>query len=226
MSDPSHKTLRSFYCRDYLWDLYETIAQELGCSVDYLINESLRHYARSCNYSQASSAEGGASIVMQTTQNALPTPLAHRAPPPLPTTANAMPAMPMSAVPIGLPAVPTPMAQAPVAAYGVPIYAAQPAIPVMQRRPIYLYFQGQCYRIEGDQFTIGRGQDAQLTIRDSNISRKHCVIIWQNNGYAIQDLGSTNGIEYQGQRIDVKRIEEGDRFMLCNYELRFSFNDR
>ena len=36
-------------------------------------------------------------------------------------------------------------------------------------------------------------------------------------------LGSTNGIDYKGMRIDNKRIDEGDVFHLCDYELRFTY---
>ncbi|MCK6571279.1 hypothetical protein L6V77_09275, partial [Myxococcota bacterium] len=53
MSDQNRKTLRSFYCRDYLWELFEVMTRDLGCSMDYLINEAMRHYARSRNYSLA-----------------------------------------------------------------------------------------------------------------------------------------------------------------------------
>ena len=45
--DPNRKSLRQFQCRDYLWDTFEQMSQDLECSVDYLINEAMRHYARS-----------------------------------------------------------------------------------------------------------------------------------------------------------------------------------
>ena len=40
------KTVRAFQCRDYLFDIYDRMSSELGCSVDYLINEAMREYAR------------------------------------------------------------------------------------------------------------------------------------------------------------------------------------
>src|SRR4051812_49939119 len=45
-SDPNKKSARSFQCRDILWDAFQQMAQELECSVDYLINESMKQYAR------------------------------------------------------------------------------------------------------------------------------------------------------------------------------------
>ena len=92
------------------------------------------------------------------------------------------------------------------------------------RAPIYLSFNNNRYVIDQDKYVIGRGsKQTDLTIRDGNISRKHCVVLHRNGTYYIKDLGSTNGIEYRGNRIESKKIEEGDVFYLCDYELRFSY---
>jgi pSer/pThr/pTyr-binding forkhead associated (FHA) protein len=90
--------------------------------------------------------------------------------------------------------------------------------------PLYLVFDNQKYRIDKDQFIIGRGaKSSDLPIKDGNISRKHAAVIRRNGTYFIKDLGSTNGIDYKGMRIDNKRIDEGDVFHLCDYELRFTY---
>ena len=46
VDDPNRKTPRQFQCRDYLWDSFEQLSGELECSIDYLINEAMRHYLR------------------------------------------------------------------------------------------------------------------------------------------------------------------------------------
>ena len=48
--DQSKKTMRHFYCRDVLWETFEQMAGDFDCSIDYLINEAMRYYARSKNY--------------------------------------------------------------------------------------------------------------------------------------------------------------------------------
>src|SRR5258708_36810246 len=48
--DQSKKTMRHFYCRDVLWETFEQMANDFDCSIDYLVNEAMRHYARSKNY--------------------------------------------------------------------------------------------------------------------------------------------------------------------------------
>src|SRR5579862_5135550 len=53
-ADPNKKSGRSFQCRDVLWDTFEQMARELECSVDYLINEAMKQYARQRSYGGAS----------------------------------------------------------------------------------------------------------------------------------------------------------------------------
>jgi hypothetical protein len=37
-------------------------------------------------------------------------------------------------------------------------------------------------------------------------------------------MGSTNGVEYAGQRIQRRVVGEGDTFRVCDHELRFSYH--
>ncbi|MBO4350925.1 MAG: FHA domain-containing protein [Proteobacteria bacterium] len=90
--------------------------------------------------------------------------------------------------------------------------------------PLYIIFGNQRYTVEKDKYIIGRSsQLADLVIRDGNISRKHCAVIFKNGSYYIKDLDSTNGIEFQGHRIDTKRIEEGDQFNICEFHFTFTY---
>lgn len=89
---------------------------------------------------------------------------------------------------------------------------------------LYVIFNGQKFPVNKEEFIIGRGaKTADLPIKDGNISRRHAAIIMQNGQYYMKDLGSTNGVEYQGRRVDGRRIEEGDVYQLCDYELRFTY---
>src|SRR5579863_1764981 len=49
-ADPNKKSARNFQCRDVLWETFEQMARELECSVDYLINEAMKQYARQRSY--------------------------------------------------------------------------------------------------------------------------------------------------------------------------------
>ncbi len=96
-------------------------------------------------------------------------------------------------------------------------------IPAVTRPVLFFELNGQRVKIDQNLFVIGRGSDADFTIRDSNISRKHCQVIWREGSYFIQDLGSTNGIEFAGVRVPERRIFEGDVYALCDYHLRFTY---
>jgi len=87
-----------------------------------------------------------------------------------------------------------------------------------------LLFDGQPVAIAKDTFVIGRrGAGTDLVVKDGNISRRHAAVIRKNGAYYLKDLGSTNGIDFQGSRIESKRIDEGDTFHLCGHELRFTY---
>jgi len=89
---------------------------------------------------------------------------------------------------------------------------------------LYLFFEGNWYTVDQEQFVIGRGSKfSDLPIKDANISRRHCAVVRRNGDYFIKDLGSTNGIEFAGVRVDDHLVEEGNVYYLCDHELRFSF---
>ncbi len=283
MTDQNRKTLRSFYCRDYLWEIFEQMTTDLGCSMDYLVNESMRLYARSRDYVQdeapgapgmggpgGGGQMGGGQMSggMDFRQPPAPgygsmgggqpnpppnqgfSPMEHRTFNQIPPVQQqprqpAPPAPPQPSVGFSgqrnqLQSAPPPppprpgnggggwqsggYQQAPQPApspgYGggspMPASGAQP--------PLYLLFNNNRYVVDKEKFVIGRGsQQTDLTIRDGNISRKHCCIVYKNGSYFIKDLNSTNGVEYRGNRIESKKIEEGDIFYLCDYELRFTY---
>ena len=85
-------------------------------------------------------------------------------------------------------------------------------------------YQGEVFQVTKHRFIIGRGkQNSDLTIKDPNVSRQHAMIEFLTGQYYIVDMGSTNGVEYNGQRVQRKVISDGDTFKVCDHELRFSF---
>jgi pSer/pThr/pTyr-binding forkhead associated (FHA) protein len=114
---------------------------------------------------------------------------------------------------------PPPLPSAPRAAAPAPGFGAPGPRPTL-----YVIFNGQKMQVNKDEFVIGRGsKSADLPIKDGNISRRHAAVVFQNGGWYMKDLGSTNGIEFNGTRIDTKLIAEGDMIQICDYELRFTY---
>jgi pSer/pThr/pTyr-binding forkhead associated (FHA) protein len=87
-----------------------------------------------------------------------------------------------------------------------------------------LIYDGTRFPISKDRFVIGRGkQSSDLTLKDPNVSRQHAMIEFQNGVYFMVDMGSTNGVEFNGQRVARKQIAEGDRFRICDHDIAFTY---
>jgi pSer/pThr/pTyr-binding forkhead associated (FHA) protein len=211
-ADPNRKTLRHFYCRDTLWQSFERMSEDLDRGVDDLVNEAMRVLARDKGYLPTES-EGPRPTSSRVAPPPPPQPRRSTPPPPPPPRGTATGSLNRPPAP-GLPA----PAAAELASAELPSAVETPA------PPLYLLFQSQKYLVDKEQFIIGRGsKSSDLPIRDGNISRKHAAVVRRSGSYFIKDLGSTNGIDYNGVRIDNKRIEEGDVFNICDYELRFTY---
>jgi predicted component of type VI protein secretion system len=63
---------------------------------------------------------------------------------------------------------------------------------------------------------VGRQSDCDLVITHSRkVSRKHCCIAQVDNHWMVRDLGSTNGVTVNGQRITgITRLRLGDQLLI------------
>jgi len=60
---------------------------------------------------------------------------------------------------------------------------------------------GTRYPITHSHTVIGRGSDADITVDDTGISRKHVEILWDGTRAEVNDLGSTNGSKLNGSPV-------------------------
>ncbi|NUO52284.1 MAG: FHA domain-containing protein [Polyangiaceae bacterium] len=92
--------------------------------------------------------------------------------------------------------------------------------------PLFLDYAGKRYAINVQKFIIGRERGAcHLLLQDPNVSRQHAAIEFIQGYYYMTDLGSRNGIGYDGHRIHKKQIVEGDKFEISGHALAFSFKN-
>ncbi len=82
---------------------------------------------------------------------------------------------------------------------------------------------GQVYIVPNRRVTLGRGEDADLRFSDLKASRKHAEMVYTQEGWMVQDLGSANGIFFQGQYVRQFKVNHGDVFALG--ETWFEFFD-
>jgi len=287
-SDPNKKSPRTFQCRDMLWETFEQMARELECSVDYLINEAMKQYARQRSYggrtpypNAGPSASGRIESEQRPAERGgypsnppppmAPPPQSMRggdprrgggglpappprggglpAPPPPPRGGGIQSGMGMQPPPrMGTGGLPAGMRSQPPSAprsAPPPIPGRAPSMPPIpsesrdqrggggyngglsggvQGATLSIIYQGEKVGVSKDRFVIGRGkQSSDLTLKDPNVSRQHAMIEYQNGVYFMVDMGSTNGVEYNGQRIARKQIAEGDVFRICDHDLRFTY---
>ena len=87
----------------------------------------------------------------------------------------------------------------------------------------FLVSEGKRMPISAQGAVIGRSREADIVLADSNVSRRHAQIVPHGNGWAIKDLGSTNGVRVNG--VDVggagHPVADGDRVDIGTVDSRF-----
>ncbi|MBL4848944.1 MAG: protein kinase [Planctomycetes bacterium] len=76
----------------------------------------------------------------------------------------------------------------------------------------------------GDAFSIGRSLQADLSVDDLRVSRRHCTVENCSYGIVLKNLRSANGTFVNGQRIEAAILRPGDRITVGNAELVVSIN--
>ncbi len=72
-----------------------------------------------------------------------------------------------------------------------------------------------------DPLSIGRTDANQLVLEHAKVSRHHAEVQYKNGAYVLKDLGSTNGTWYQGRRIDLLILQDGDEFKIGHAAIVF-----
>ena len=73
--------------------------------------------------------------------------------------------------------------------------------------------------LSGDRAVIGRLATSEISLTDVNVSREHAAFEREGMGWAIHDLGSTNGTLVNGKKIDRERLRDGDMIVVGVTEL-------
>jgi hypothetical protein len=115
---------------------------------------------------------------------------------------------------------PTKIFKPPVATEAVSAREAEQLGLAHQPRAL-LNIGGQRHQVPPDGAVVGRSRECEITIDDPNVSRRHAELRLENGSWSIADLGSTNGVEVNGERVESARLEPGDRIVLGRTELVF-----
>jgi pSer/pThr/pTyr-binding forkhead associated (FHA) protein len=64
---------------------------------------------------------------------------------------------------------------------------------------------------------FGRHAECDVQLNSKKVSRRHCCLAQVNDYLVIRDLGSTNGVKINGQRVTEGRLRPGDELEIGNF---------
>lgn len=73
--------------------------------------------------------------------------------------------------------------------------------------------------------TIGRRESCDISLKFPNISGLHCELAFKDAGFwQIRDLGSTNGIKVNGQRVLTRALRPNDELAIGKRRYTIQYN--
>jgi len=82
--------------------------------------------------------------------------------------------------------------------------------------------KGHSYLLKEDRVVLGRSPDVDIEVKDMKSSREHAEIVKTSEGYNLTDLKSQNGIFVNGDKVNHKVLEEGDKIIIGRTVYKFS----
>jgi hypothetical protein len=92
----------------------------------------------------------------------------------------------------------------------------------VERSVAVLRWNGQRRALDKQRSVLGRSRDVDVQIEDANVSRRHAEIVQEGSVYWLVDLGSTNGTEVDGRRVQRAQLADGSRFTVGETTVTFS----
>lgn len=81
---------------------------------------------------------------------------------------------------------------------------------------------GRRVELGDNPITIGRLPECDVSLVDSNVSRKHAEVKRHGNDFVIIDLGSTNGTRVNGAWVTAeRRLHDGDQITIASANITF-----
>jgi pSer/pThr/pTyr-binding forkhead associated (FHA) protein len=80
---------------------------------------------------------------------------------------------------------------------------------------------GESFPLDTGRLAVGRRPESDIFLDDVTVSRDHAVIVRRGSDYYLDDLGSLNGTYVNRQRVDSRRLEDGDEVQIGKYKLSY-----
>lgn len=123
--------------------------------------------------------------------------------------------------PEGPPPQPTRVHDGLAAVSGTQVFSTdQAATEGVPRETLTLVTPGGRRRVTKRVTRLGRSRDCDIVVDDENVSRRHAEIRHVGIEYVVVDLGSTNGVEVNGDLVTRHALADGDEVMLGTTTMR------
>ena len=80
--------------------------------------------------------------------------------------------------------------------------------------------EGPDILLEKQIMLFGRHPECDVQLNSRKISRRHCCVAQIQTFLIARDLGSTNGIRLNGQRMNEARLNDGDELTIGDFRYR------
>jgi FHA domain len=91
--------------------------------------------------------------------------------------------------------------------------------PAMPLRLVALE-EGPDIYLDRAMMVVGRHPQCDARLDSIRVSRRHCCMTQDNGEVVVRDLGSTNGIRINGQRVEMGRLRPGDELSIAHIRYR------
>jgi hypothetical protein len=88
--------------------------------------------------------------------------------------------------------------------------------------PAVLLVNGERHEVTKRAVVLGRSRDCDIRLDDPNVSRRHAEVRQENGAHWIVDLGSTNGVEVNGRRVERAKLAHDDRILIGRTDIVFA----
>jgi hypothetical protein len=80
--------------------------------------------------------------------------------------------------------------------------------------------EGPDITLDRTMVVVGRHPACDTRLDSLRVSRHHCCMTQENGEVFVRDLGSTNGIRINGQRVEIGRLRPGDELSIAHIRYR------
>jgi pSer/pThr/pTyr-binding forkhead associated (FHA) protein len=88
------------------------------------------------------------------------------------------------------------------------------------------FYEGLEFPVDRSWIVVGRGRSADLVLAEPTISRAHAAVGFDaEDGFFVQDLGSTNGTSVNGARADRQVLKSGDGIQMGKLQVEVTLPD-